>query len=708
MLSFKREKTMKIHALKGRPQLRDLHLLFTLGLCAMLSTPVAHAAGEPLSATLNIHGGGRSGAPRGATVEMIWNGQGLLEGDLLIELMDGREVLSRSVVRDMALPTGAQSLGITLPAASVYGSGLTTKARLKFRTPTRTIDLGEHACSIPTFTDRLLSILYPLPLVGEAETRQTAAALRPDWLNPEKAKPGRSSFRSGVCALPPDAFPGTPEGYCAHDMVVLTGAGATKLRTSQLKAMLTWCRAGGTLVLANPERMPATHQALFTELFRHETGQSALSFDHEGNPVETGIVLKHVALGRAVLVLAPDLGERELREDPAWRRVIAFAWKLRAGQLTSVVSSSAWNAEDENEATTGGRGNNGSYRYLMRKHTQQLALQPINFAASYDYMTTIMPRDIRFINLGQLALVLFLLVLFIGPVDYFLLRRLKLQRFTWLTVPLYVTLATMGIIAMANHAMGRHDRRGRLCMLDTDATGQPVRQSDVHLIIPARHGLFKEHVQRALVSSVPIAVNHYNGGPTDSDSAKREIAGRYPTDFQMRIPVSQWKPKAWRTLTLRPKEVFPWKLPDTQDLWSKKSVNAFWKEFQALNDKLPSGAYVLQNGSMETLKNDAWPSPQGLGEQTPRRLAQLAEAPRIGYFSVVSAISPSGDASMEDILIYDRTNPDQAVLVLAWRDKDGTVITSRTPYHRTQSQTLRLSENDQHAGTPTGHTNEEG
>ena len=83
---------------------RSVPLWGWLVLAVVLWSPAAALAdGEPLSATLTVHGAGRSGGPRSATVTLLWNGSALLEGDLHVEIMDGHSVRSRSVVEDLAL-----------------------------------------------------------------------------------------------------------------------------------------------------------------------------------------------------------------------------------------------------------------------------------------------------------------------------------------------------------------------------------------------------------------------------------------------------------------------------------------------------------------------------------------------------------------------------------------------------------------------------
>ena len=596
------------------------------------------AAGEPLSATFEVHGQGRSGAPRGAVVTLLWNGTALLEGDLWIEVLDGRAVVSRTVVEDLALAPGSQAFGLLLPPASVYGDGRAVQAQLQFRTGRRTIDLAQHPCSIPGQNERVLSILYPLPVVGGAGVRKLATAIRPDWLNPEPQAGSYNSLRSGLCPLRPETFPSTPEEYCAFDVVVLAGAGVGKLRKAQLDALLAWVRAGGSLCVINPQGLSDTQQEFFTRVFGDTGGDVPLAAGPTGHLVGPRLTLHRAALGRAALLLDAELDADAQRDDPEWRRMLAFTWKMRVGQSDAVIIRGNWNAENEDPSTAVGVST-GRLQHFMRASQGRLLLKPLDFPSVSDYISLLMPRDMQFVRIGQLSLVLGLLVLLVGPVDYFLLKRLRLQRYTWFTVPLYVALASVIIVSLANRAMGRYDRRGRLCVLDTDSTGVPVRHNDIHLMIPSHHGELREPVQRALVAPVSIGGSHFGAVGAEGDLAGH-VSGRYPHDFESLASVSQWRPLAWRTLSLRPSAPFPWHLPQEQDLWTPGGVAAFWTRFQALNKKLPKAVHLLSGGHLRVLRDHPWATPVGGGSAHTQNLAAFAEAPRIGYFSIVSAVRP--------------------------------------------------------------------
>jgi len=661
---------------------------------SICSGRMAYGDGDPLSATLVVHGAGRSGAPRSATVTLLWNGTSLLEGDLQIAIMDGRSVLSRSEVTDLALAPGAQTFGLLLPAVGAYGDSQSTRAQLTFRTTDHTIDLQEHPYSVPNLNERLLSVIYPVPVVGEEEVRHIAADLRPDWLNPE-SKPGRlGALHCGLCPLRPDAFPATPEEYCTADLVVLTGAGVGKLRMVQLEALRAWVRAGGSLCVVNPGGLPETHQAFLAQLFEEGDGEAALAFGLDGEPQGLHLATRHLALGRVALVLGDASEGAEQRKDPAWRRTLAFLWKLRADQVNHVVQTGTWNENAEAKEMAASRSVDHELRNHMREYRSQLALQPIDLLVSSDYLSLLMPRDMRFVRIGQLTFILALLVICVGPVDYFLLKRLRLQRYTWLTVPLYVGLATVTIVLLANHAMGRHDRRGKMCVLDTDRAGIPVRQNDIRLLVPSSHGEVGEHIQRALVAPTSVRGNN-SGMPSGGGGAEQQVRGRYPHDFEVTFSVAQWRPTAWRTMTLRPTAAFPWTLTPLEDgdIWSARGARAYWRRFGAVNTAKPQGAYVLTQGKLHTLKNDTWVPPVGLGSQHPLRLTVLAEAPRIGYFSIVSAVSPSCETSGEDLFVYDITDPDHALLILVWREGD-TLFTSRTSFYRERGAD-RLASSDE-------------
>lgn len=670
-------------------------------LCLLTGVGRARGAGEPLSATFELHGGGRSGAPRSATVTLLWNGEALLEGDLQVEIVDGHQVVSRSTVTDLALAPGAQSFGVLLPPAGVYGSGSRAVARLSFREGKRVIPLADHACALPSFNERVLSLCYPLPVTGSDRVRQLAAAVRPDWLMPAPAAGhGRSSLRSGLCALRPDAFPSTPEMLCAFDVVVLTGAGVGKLRSGQLDALLAWVRGGGSVCVLNPGRLPADHQAFLESLFPDGVDTVPLSgsspsplFGPDGAPLGEGMALEHVGLGRAALLLDPALDLATLRERPEWRRLLCFVWQWRASQAAYVVAEGHWDDDAESTTTVASHGDSYQLRQQTKASQSQLQLQPLDLLRHTEYLSVLMPNDMSFVQIGHLALVLIVLVLLVGPVDYMLLKRLRLQRFTWFTVPLYVALATVVIVMMANHAMGRHDRQRQLCVLDTDTSGVPVRQNTISLRVPASHGTLREHVQHALVAPVSIGASGH-GMDSASDENLLHIAGRYPHDFQMAVDVAQWRPMAWRAMTLRPTVAFPWGLPaSAPDLWSAKGRKTFWSQFKEANPTLPQGAFILHGQELASLRNERWPASVGIGRTDPKGLVVLADAPRVGYFSVAASRPPAGDLQMEDLPMHDVTDPDQALLVLVWQEQE-TILMSRTPFHR---RGARPSDNPHHA-----------
>ncbi len=640
---------------------------------------------------------------------LLWNGSSLLEGDLHVEIMDGHSVRSRSVVGDLALAPGSQTFGLLLPAVAGYGNNQSTRAQLTFHSGSKRIDLQQHPCSIPNLNERLLSLVYPVAVVGEERVRHMAADLRLDGLNPEAGAGKQGLLRTGLCPLRPDDFPATPEAYCAADLVVLAGAGVAKLRMAQLDALRTWVRGGGSLCVVNPRGLPEEHQAFLVDLFGGETEAGVLLFGPDGEPQGPPLSTRRLALGRIALVLGEATDSDTLRQTPEWRRLLTFIWRFRANQVAHVIEKGTWNELAEDKATAVDQRSMHQVQHYMRQYKQKLSLQPINFLVRSDHLSVLMPRDMRFVRIGQLALVLAILVLLVGPVDYFLLKRLKLQRYTWFTVPIYVALATVAIVMLANRAMGRHDRRGRLCILDTDAAGVPVRQNDVHLVIPSRHGKMREHIQRALVAPVRIG-NNRGAVIADGDAAGHQVVGRYPHDFESAFPVAQWKPTAWRTMTFRPTVTFPWKLPQLEDddVWSGKGAQAYWKRFEALNELEPRGAYMLTAGAMHMLREKTWETPMGLGDQRPRRLTILTEAPRIGYFAVVSAVSPACDVAEEDLYMYDITDPDQAILVLVWQKGD-TVFTSRTPFYRTAGTTPRVASSaPPQPGPPQASVSEEG
>ncbi len=650
----------------------------------LLSSSDLRAEGEPLSGQLRMFGTGRSGAPTCAEVTLIWNGTSLLEGDLHLYLSSGNATLLHDEISDIALAPGSQTFSVLLPGSAVGSGGRTVKSRMIFRTANQSIELENQPFSVPNTSERALSILYPSSVLNSDTVRDFAIALRLDGFNPDPGSSTYNKLRCGVSAMAPSSFPSTPEEYCAFDLLVLTGDGVARLREAQLNAIYDWLRGGGSILVVNPGILPESHQQWISKLFVKDGSEtSELFFDTEGRPQGPRIMLQHHAGGRVALMLDKDCYPRELKQDKKWRRLVTFLWKFRPPQQKKVVSDGFWSRELQSKRfITAWKQDYYLERMLSDSSSENMEIFPKNLFAHNSFISAVMPKDMNFISIWHLALVLIVLVVFIGPVDYFLLRRFHLQRFTWLTVPLYVTVATAVIIVMANYAMGVHNRRGRICVLDTDVKGVPVKQNDFSLYVSGRHGTINERVKNALVAPVTAGIDQYGMNYT-SGSDYQHVRGRYPHDYEVVRSVEQWRPAAWRTMTLRPTEKMPWVLPpEGYDFSASAAADKFWNSFIKLNGRsLPQGAYFLESSGIRKMRNARWMPSVGDDNPRPENFCTLSEPPRIGYFSVVSSISPACDPLLEDMFSFDISDDNQVVLLLVWR-KGEEIFVSKTSYYR--------------------------
>ncbi len=83
-----------------------------------------------------------------------------------------------------------------------------------------------------------------------------------------------------------------------------------------------------------------------------------------------------------------------------------------------------------------------------------------------------MPRDVHLVPFFVVALLVIVYILWIGPGDYFLLRRLgRGMHWTWITFPLVVVMVSVGAYLAANWLKGNQIRVCQVDLVDIDAGG---------------------------------------------------------------------------------------------------------------------------------------------------------------------------------------------------------------------------------------------
>jgi len=137
--------------------------------------------------------------------------------------------------------------------------------------------------------------------------------------------------------------------------------------------------------------------------------------------------------------------------------------------------------------------------------------------------------------------------------------------------------------------------------------------------------------------------------------------GRVPGLYQAVFNIKQWQPEMIRTLS------FPAGRTDKTFRWEEFAREVCTPTGAALVQKLTGGpapantCIYLFNGSGATVLQES-------GGMIDRDvLRQLCVNLPIGFFSLVSRVSPNGGAQIEDLQVMDQTDANQYLLVVVTR-----------------------------------------
>jgi hypothetical protein len=548
------------------------------------------------------------------------------------------------------------------------------------------------ACSVfvPMESERGLVVAFSEPRGRPGpETLALCKALRLESFNPGRRQPGGDAAPRGsnrpLATTPSYPSPGDmPSGaaaYCAFDMVVLAGEGFGLLRAKQTDAILTWVRAGGSVLVLPTGGLKAHHARFLNALAGTDGDADAASPAYAltpGGRVEGEGDLRcfHAGLGRAVVGLEAPTGEDALR-GTAWRRTAAFLWKVRRDQLDRIVRKGEWTAVKDEQHS--------------HRRDGRLMFGRVPMGAGSTLENKLFPERIKVIPLWVIILILALFVAVIGPVDYFVLGLLRRRKLTWITFPAAAVGFALFTMLLAEVYMGSTDHRNSVTVVDLGARGRVLRTSRYEVIVAGRNRDSRTDVVGGFFAPVDPAALPGGGGSYGSrDRSMACYEGLLPARFTAMQQIYQWKPQMNRFLFIGaeapplerqgpsapPRIELDWDdiqpvVPGTQgDAEKLREVR------EAVVGSAPgvaAGAAVFRAGKMRAQGNVV----AGLALQT---VHELCVRPRQGFFTVVSQVSPTGGGDFEDSALLDPTDPDQWLLAVVVRDGQNFTIYRRL-YH---------------------------
>ncbi len=619
----------------------------------------------------------RSGAPVPVEARLNWSGTRLLEGRLEVVVRDGNDVLVRWRSPELALAGGAQAFRFLLPPFRSEGRGDEVRADLAFLTADGRLPLEGVPLPAPGGNARTLVIAFPSP---EETTDQrgfdAVQALRLETFDPApfdsaqgRAGEGERTLRTGVASFPPEDLPVHPLAFCAYDVLLLSGDGFARLKPPQLDAAARWVAAGGSVLLM-PRGGLEPHHAAFANAL---AGESAYALGPAGSLVQApgrepgGMAARHVAgLGRAVVALAPIASD-----TPDWRAAVAFLWKARANQVKDFSEKGKWDP----------RAQSISGEAIPLVHV------PRPFPGTGELIQALMPKEVRVVPFGTIVTILVLFVLAVGPGDWFLLGLLRRRKYTWILFPAVCLGFTVFTVVLSERAMGSTDHRRGLVFVDLGPGGKVLRVNRIDQIFAAKESERVEERKDALWTPVGLATvnsdtyrrNGYryqrgytpDGGTGPAPWFEGSLPGRYATAQAIR----QWTPQVNRVMsfeTVNASIPLNWDRMAGVDVYNLPQIEI--SSMIAPEFPVPEAAGVAVARSVQWLYPMLGPGGEKiLWDQ----ILSLSVAPREGFFSVVSSLSPNGAAEMEDLPVFDATEKNAWMLVVVVREGEDWVVYRR-------------------------------
>ena len=330
----------------------------------------------------------RSSGPLPVHIKLEYNKPQILEGDLILEIYDAVDVVSRDDLlatlcyEDIFLAGGDYEFNIVLPPLkttvtqnwAVMASFITEQGRIQLSSlpdQLRNAEPFDLLTTSPMERSVLLcSCFKDTRRNSESANRQfLEKALSLDNYNPHYATWNiqqtneRSQQLTGIQKLDQIGrtiiyfagqwsskdLPQDPLSYCAFDVVLLADESLAALQKEQLDGLLAWVRAGGSVCIVPDVPMKPLQLEFLRKLFEHGADSTAnLSLYAEGRLLEVSdendpILMSHCGLGRAVLLPSIEDYSTRLREEDLGS-VVAFLWKVHRSQ--PIWSGGKWVPQD--------------------------------------------------------------------------------------------------------------------------------------------------------------------------------------------------------------------------------------------------------------------------------------------------------------------------------------------------------------------------
>jgi hypothetical protein len=306
--------------------------------------------------------------------------------------------------------------------------------------------------------------------------------------------------------LPPRLLPRSSIGYDSLDLLILNRPDLAKMEADQQKAILDWVHAGGNLLLwPGDDPLPDSESSQIVQALPCRVGGIQDYLLEQPDLDELGLPkgsdgMRNGLRGRALVPNPEVKGAEAIRlfsksAGNAYSRQYGFGRivvvPIDLSQLPSNPSGATriWDPllrgtglrTDEAGKPTPGVGNT-SFGADADAQRQQVAMRVLQ-----DHLGNV-PGLGQF-GFSYVALVLIGMMVIVGPVDWFVLKMLGRQPWTWVTTTGWIALVTLGAL-YAGYVLKSGDLHYRTIRLVDQVGDQSAGEVDVAFIYSPKTGYY--------------------------------------------------------------------------------------------------------------------------------------------------------------------------------------------------------------------------
>lgn len=525
----------------------------------------------------------------------------IVEGRLLLDLHDGQTVFASYVIDDIVL-TESQ-LQLTLLLAPVTGGMPLDEVpvRVRFETRGQVLELQPQILRVPSAQRNSMMALVGEPPTAGSRPRRRDLLIGKTQFETFAPEESEGVYQTVVVTLRPQDFPQSALAYCQFDTVYVLSDTLALLRGPQLDALRQWVRAGGSIYLELPRTVEPAQLAFLKSLTEESPEPLPWQLTRQGQiDVDalppTPLLSLRCNLGRALVRISDGEPREDPLDSPEFRGAFAEFWRLSPPRVAAVLDHGNWDLVLRGQQPRAAPNPN-VFQFASPEATDQTESAQVLAQRIGDYLS---PRGLKLMPFWLIASMLGGLVVWIGPVEYIVLGRLRLRKWTWLTFPCAIVAMTVTTVWLANRAMTGVENGYAMQIFDYASDGDLVRSQSLSLYIPAvsgsrtldvEDGLFADvstsggmyqtllrsttmvqvggrMVQRQILidprTGRQMLVGGMRGLPQQADGPRgTTLVGRVPRKYSVTQSVKQWTPALSRTFSI------PGRAPIAELDWSR-------------------------------------------------------------------------------------------------------------------------------------------